>query len=281
VRTTAGDLVISLFSRECPLAVRNFTQLCANGAYDHQPFHRIVPETLIQFGNENNDLSSFDNGVAFKDEFHSRLEFRTRGFVAMANEGKPNTNRAQIFITLKPCPWLNKKHTIFGIIKGEPVYIALKIGESPQENERALQPHRVLSTTIIEQPFPDSPIFPNISGKQEVLDDGQTTAVHKQPKQEVARKRYNRAILSFMTEEEDDDKDEDIVKAAKYSSSVTTKAKRLSDESSEDEEEHSQSQLSIEAEKLDQRNVSKNEGETERDTRLAAKLATLRAKKKL
>jgi peptidyl-prolyl cis-trans isomerase SDCCAG10 len=49
-----------------------------------------------------------------QDEFHQRLRFSRRGIVAMANEGKPDDNTSQFFITLDRADHLYKKHTIFG-----------------------------------------------------------------------------------------------------------------------------------------------------------------------
>ena len=46
--------------------------------------------------------SVFDGGRPFKDEFHSRLRFNTRGRVAMANEGRKDSNGVNGFVTLGP-----------------------------------------------------------------------------------------------------------------------------------------------------------------------------------
>jgi peptidyl-prolyl cis-trans isomerase SDCCAG10 len=47
----------------------------------------------------------------------------------MANDSTPNSNQSQFFMTVDACPWLDRKHTIFGKIEGPTFYNLLKISE--------------------------------------------------------------------------------------------------------------------------------------------------------
>ena len=67
----------------------------------------------------------------FKDEIHGRIKFNHRGQVAMANNNKPNTNQSQFFITLGPCDWIDRKHTIFGKVTGTILYSSLYCNTVP------------------------------------------------------------------------------------------------------------------------------------------------------
>ncbi len=48
--TTVGDIEIELWSKETPLASRNFVQLCMEGYYDDTAFHRLVKGFIVQGG---------------------------------------------------------------------------------------------------------------------------------------------------------------------------------------------------------------------------------------
>lgn len=50
LNTTHGPLDIKLWPKEAPKAVRNFVQLCLEGYYDNNIFHRIIKIFLVQGG---------------------------------------------------------------------------------------------------------------------------------------------------------------------------------------------------------------------------------------
>jgi peptidyl-prolyl cis-trans isomerase-like 3 len=125
LHTTHGDLKIEVFCGSVPKTAENFLALCASGAYDGTPFHRLIPDFMIQGGDtslsaRNSPEQPIAKGGAsiwgeyFEDEIKvPALRHSGRGMVSMANKG-PITNGSQFFVTLKEAPHLDGKNTVFG-----------------------------------------------------------------------------------------------------------------------------------------------------------------------
>jgi len=150
--TTMGNILCRLFTDKAPLTCKNFIGL-AEGTkewtdprtgkkvkkrfYDGLTFHRVIPGFMIQGGCPLGNGRG-GPGYYFKDEFHPSLKFDRAGLLAMANAG-PNTNGSQFFITEKPTPWLNNRHTIFGeVLKG--MDVVKKIARVPVVDKRTNKP---------------------------------------------------------------------------------------------------------------------------------------------
>ncbi|KAK9504318.1 hypothetical protein O3M35_010680 [Rhynocoris fuscipes] len=204
LKTSVGDIDIELWSKEAPLASRNFIQLCLEGYYNNTKFHRLVKGFIVQGGDPTGTGEGGESiyGNPFKDEFHSRLRFTRRGLVCMANSGK-NDNGSQFFFTLGPAPELQNKHTIFGRVTGETLFNMLKLEEGEVDSdERPVYPHKIIGAEILANPFND--IVP-----REIV-----TIV--KPDKEVDKKSKMKAVkdfklLSFGDEAEDDEQEIQIV----------------------------------------------------------------------
>ncbi|XP_011201646.2 spliceosome-associated protein CWC27 homolog [Bactrocera dorsalis] len=197
LKTTAGDIDIELWSRECPKACRNFIQLCMEGYYTGTIFHRVVKGFIVQGGDPNGDGTGGESiyGHTFKDEFHSRLRYARRGLVGMANADKDD-NGSQFFFTLAATPELQNKNTLFGKVTGDTLYNMLKLEEGlVDHNERPMYPQRILGAEILSNPFDD--IVPR--------------KVAKEIKKEKTKKREkgvkNFGLLSFGEEAEEDEEE--------------------------------------------------------------------------
>ena len=125
-----GRITFELFKDIVPKTAQNFLDLCtgARGStfvtgkpspksltYKGSGFHRVIPGFMAQGGDFTNGngtggLSIY--GEKFADE-NFKLTHTVPYLLSMANAG-PNTNGAQFFITLAPCPWLDGKHVVFG-----------------------------------------------------------------------------------------------------------------------------------------------------------------------
>jgi len=105
-----GNLVIELFAKDVPVTVSNFVYLATKGFYDGTTFHRVIPDFMAQ-GGDPTGTGTGGPGYKFADEFTSHRH--GTGALSMANSGA-DTNGSQFFITYKPTPWLDGKHTVFG-----------------------------------------------------------------------------------------------------------------------------------------------------------------------
>jgi peptidylprolyl isomerase len=131
LKTTAGDLTITLFPDIAPLAVENFMTHIEQGYYDHIAFHRIIKGFMIQGGDPTETGRGGESiwHKDFKDEFRDKT-FNKPGILAMANRG-PATNGSQFFITTAKTPWLNGHHTIFGEITPDSYSVLEKLDNTP------------------------------------------------------------------------------------------------------------------------------------------------------
>ncbi|MCA9366055.1 peptidylprolyl isomerase [Candidatus Kaiserbacteria bacterium] len=128
ITTNKGVIELELFADVMPVTTGNFIKLAEEGYYDNTKFHRIIDNFMIQGGDPNtktaNEASYGTGGPGYtiEDEFVAGDELsNTRGTIAMANTGQPNSGGSQFFINLVDNtgldfdkPPFTSKHPVFG-----------------------------------------------------------------------------------------------------------------------------------------------------------------------
>ncbi|HEY0179028.1 MAG TPA: peptidylprolyl isomerase [Dokdonella sp.] len=131
IATPRGTIHLRLFAAQTPITVASFVNLARRGFYDGLTFHRVIPDFMIQGGCPRGSGTG-GPGYTFEDEIVPSLKHDRAGILSMANAG-PGTNGSQFFITHVATPWLDGKHTVFGVVVGAPdqtVVDAIRNGDS-------------------------------------------------------------------------------------------------------------------------------------------------------
>ena len=133
LRTGEGEIEIELNTLQAPATVAMIDSLSRAGHYDGVPFHRVVPNFVIQGG----DIERADGfgGPDFVIPTEASEGAFERGGVGIASAGT-DTEGSQYFIMHQWKPHLNGNYTLFGrVVDGMEVVDRITVGD------------RVLSTT--------------------------------------------------------------------------------------------------------------------------------------
>jgi peptidyl-prolyl cis-trans isomerase-like 4 len=171
--TSMGEIVIDLFTQECPFACENFLKLCKIKFYNGCLFYNVQPNYLVQSGDPtgtgNSGESIFgilrdDKNLGFIDELNPNRKLNKPGFVCMAHQdGKPNSNKSQFFITLRgdDLEHLDGVYSIFGEV-AEGLDVLEKFnGLYCDGDGRPYQDVRIRHTYVLDDPYPD-PLMLNV-----------------------------------------------------------------------------------------------------------------------
>ncbi|NVK26830.1 MAG: peptidylprolyl isomerase [Flavobacteriia bacterium] len=126
-KTSQGEILVRLYYKATPMTVGSFVSLAegtntmtnvkqGQAYFDGLTFHRVIPDFMIQ-GGDPQGTGGGGPGYSFPDEFVDTLIHDRAGILSMANAG-PGTNGSQFFITDKPTPHLNGRHSVFGEVMG-------------------------------------------------------------------------------------------------------------------------------------------------------------------
>ena len=119
--------MLELYTQAAPYTVLSFLKLAARHFYDGLPFHRVVPNFVVQGGDPRGDGWGGPD-YSIRSEF-SLLRFE-RGMLGMASAGK-DTEGSQFFITHSPQPHLDGRYTIFGRVRdGMDLVDRLQVGDT-------------------------------------------------------------------------------------------------------------------------------------------------------
>lgn len=169
ITTNKGDIVVDLFGNHAPKTVANFVGLASgtiewthpktgkvttDKLYDGVIFHRIIKQFMLQ-GGDPLGQGVGGPGYNFDDEIHPELNFNEPYVLAMANagiQGGRGTNGSQFFITTVATPWLQGKHTIFGVVADDASRAVVDAIEAVKTDARdkPLEPVVIESVTVTE-----------------------------------------------------------------------------------------------------------------------------------
>lgn len=109
VYTSKGPVKAELFAHEAPMTVDSFIELARRDYFNGSPFHRVVPNFVVQGGSDPRN----EGGPGYQLRCEINLRLHQRGSLSMAHAGK-DTGSSQFTFQHSPQPHLDGGYTVFG-----------------------------------------------------------------------------------------------------------------------------------------------------------------------
>ncbi len=106
IKTNLGEMTVELYPDKAPKSVENFLAYVNGKFYDGTIFHRVIDNFMIQGGGFTPELRQKATRPAIENEAKNGLS-NSRGTLAMARTGDPNSATAQFFINVVDNPRLD------------------------------------------------------------------------------------------------------------------------------------------------------------------------------
>jgi cyclophilin family peptidyl-prolyl cis-trans isomerase len=124
--TARGVIEFETYPEEAPKTVAHILALVKRGFYNGLRFHRAEPNFVVQVGDpQSRNMTLVEwwgrsgSGKPIGVAEITKKRIHGRGAVAMGHAGSAKDADSQFYITLRPAPELNGKHTVFGrVIRG-------------------------------------------------------------------------------------------------------------------------------------------------------------------
>ena len=146
LNTSLGEMKFELFHQTAPMHTSSTIYLTKLGFYDSLSFHRVITNFVAQGGDPLGNGSGFP-GYRYAGEFEPLIAHDQKGLLSMANAG-PNTDGSQFFITFRPLPHLDGRHTVFGKLVSD-IAVLDKFNENGSQRGKPKIDIRIVSATIV------------------------------------------------------------------------------------------------------------------------------------
>lgn len=130
LETEKGEVSLVLDAEGAPLTVLTIAGFADEGKYAGVPFHRVVPNFVVQGGDFSRKDGYGGPGFSIRSEFTQTPYLR--GVIGMASSGK-DTEGSQFFITHSMQPHLDGGYTVFGWVED-----GMDVVDSLYEEDRIL-----------------------------------------------------------------------------------------------------------------------------------------------